>query len=332
MNSQLTSVKPSSGWEWNVDKTGWGKYVSGELQNWLPSWKAERQAVEEFKSILHKGLTERPQNFYDPSIRSILDPGVDNKLFWDLYLLINTSKCLTVNSFSFTITREAIVWWNETWYRFKKGTFESNSLPVPEDNAEKCMRLADWEYDNDCGVENFLKYIFWGERNLPNFFSWAKETTKVITPVPVKNQHGFNSSSDALVPGQIKISNNCSLFHFNESIAHETAHLNLFLSENNNILIDPGHTNNIYSSPLRKDKRPLRGILLAFHALVYIQNYYKALLEVVPQDHKEEIYRELKDLSRKINDAGETLERAKAHFTPAGKKFFTTTKSIIPLC
>jgi HEXXH motif-containing protein len=54
-----------------------------------------------------------------------------------------------------------------------------------------------------------------------------------------------------------------------ESIVHESAHLHLYMALAQEPLIDPDHDGH-YKSPLRPDPRPLRGILLAYHALAYI--------------------------------------------------------------
>ena len=115
---------------------------------------------------------------------------------------------------------------------------------------------------------------------LPEVAGWLRATTRALDLLPerffAKAPDGaLVSCSSPEVPGFIRITRCREPLKLLEMLVHETAHLYLFRAEAAAPLIDPSSTLS-FSSPLRHEPRPLRGILLALHACAYIAAAYAA--------------------------------------------------------
>jgi HEXXH motif-containing protein len=111
-----------------------------------------------------------------------------------------------------------------------------------------------------------------------------------------------------------------------EALVHESAHQHLFTAEAAGALVDPHHTA-LYKSPLRADARPLRGVLLACHALAYIAAYYTdALRESIAPAQLLET--QLERTRHKFNDALSVLLTNNRHLTIEGRDFLDRTVEV----
>jgi HEXXH motif-containing protein len=111
-----------------------------------------------------------------------------------------------------------------------------------------------------------------------------------------------------------------------EALVHESAHHHLCLAEMESLLVDPKH-DGTYPSPLRPEPRPLRGILLAYHALAYICALYveARACGFIPRD----AYRsEADDLQSKLDAAESTLCSSRQFLTESGDQFFSETMNV----
>ncbi len=111
-----------------------------------------------------------------------------------------------------------------------------------------------------------------------------------------------------------------------ELMVHESAHQMLFLAEAGGDLVDPGHQQ-LYWSPLRRDPRPLRGILLAYHALCYICAAQADLVRAGALDARH--IEGLSEMIYRAELAGRVLEGGRKGLTPRGFDFFERTREVL---
>ena len=172
---------------------------------------------------------------------------------------------------------------------------------------------------------HFFNTLQFYEQHFPEAFLWVNTVTKVVCPFSSVDPSRFRSSSVNVIPGIIWTDLHGGDLQIIESLIHESAHQYLFVEEANAPLIREGDKP-IYSSPLRKDLRPLRGILLAFHALAYMSTAY---YEIANYTSSENVSHALKDLVSRCKDAQTTLYENKSMLTETGVLFFEKTNTII---
>lgn len=111
-------------------------------------------------------------------------------------------------------------------------------------------------------------------KTMPDVAHWIQDVTRVVVPLVRSEAQEFRSGSIAGVPGLVFVEITRKQLLILEALVHESAHLHFHLSEADQDFIVAGHAD-LYASPLRRDPRPLRGIFLAFHALLYMCAFYK---------------------------------------------------------
>jgi HEXXH motif-containing protein len=153
---------------------------------------------------------------------------------------------------------------------------------------------------------------------------WITEVTHIAIPLRGEGT-SFRSGSHPAIPGLVEL-DMLAEDQILEALVHESAHLYLYLTEAGGPLINPDHTER-YSSPLRADPRPLRGILLAYHALAFISARYRDALDVPQTSLWGE--RELDACRRSAREAEETLYSQLRHLTPAGQNFLDSTRQVL---
>jgi HEXXH motif-containing protein len=155
---------------------------------------------------------------------------------------------------------------------------------------------------------------------MPSTSAWLGAVTRVVVPL-VRSQGGeFRSGSIAGIPGLVFVEMTRKQLLVLEALVHESAHLHFHIAEFNNDFIAAGH-DGLYASPLRPDPRPLRGIFLALHALVYMCAFYKDWQRRTGDACATEARQ---DLLRHRDAAGAILRSARAHLSPAGDAYLTT--------
>lgn len=160
---------------------------------------------------------------------------------------------------------------------------------------------------------------------LPAVWAWLAPVVPVV--VPLRPDHGrFRSGSDPAVPGLVRVDCQQSL-QVLEGLVHEAAHEYLFRCEVPEPLADP-HDEARYASPLRPDPRPLRGILMAYHALAYICALYVELAERRVFDPTA-LEGEVARLRHEADEAGRTLHRQRSSLTYAGTDFVERTDHVL---
>jgi HEXXH motif-containing protein len=174
-------------------------------------------------------------------------------------------------------------------------------------------------------LRTLIRALTVAEQSLPDCFSWVRSRTQVIIPLRQLSGEHSSSSSASAVPGVVFLTIHNELQAI-EALVHETAHQHLFVAEAEGALIDRNHKST-YKSPLREDPRPLRGILLACHALAYIAAYYSdALRQSLAASQRLEA--QISENRHKLNDALSIVLANRQHLTAAGNSFVDRTAEV----
>lgn len=111
----------------------------------------------------------------------------------------------------------------------------------------------------------------------PSYGRWVRRVVRhvvVMTPMARCTM----SSSDALASGVVRMSLSHDPVTIAELMVHEATHGYFHLLENAGPIED-GSDPTLYYSPFKRQIRPIRAILLAFHAFANIVFFYRLLLE-----------------------------------------------------
>ncbi len=196
---------------------------------------------------------------------------------------------------------------------------ETWSTLSPDDLAARQDQLSR-DIVRYCGAAQRIR------QKLPAMSDWLLSATQVYVPMAGEPGALFRSGSQASLPGVIYGDLHSGDLQILEIFAHETAHLHLHTAAAAAPLIDPNHAGR-YSSPLRPEPRPLRGILLAFHALAYICSAMRdaRAADFAPEERIASI---LQDLHTRMEAAEQTLVTHRHHLTEAGNEFLDRTREV----
>ncbi|MGV3722107.1 MAG: aKG-HExxH-type peptide beta-hydroxylase [Actinomycetota bacterium] len=159
---------------------------------------------------------------------------------------------------------------------------------------------------------------------LPGVSNWLDSLAKLLIFLN-GTDNLTRSSSAADLPGII-FADTTSEIALLEVMVHESAHHLLYIAETGGPLIDPAETRT-FVSPLRPDPRPLRGILLAYHALAFMCAFYRDLRASDLGDGVMSTA-DLLDLQRKMSEAGGVLDAASSSLTDRGIEFLKRTHEV----
>jgi HEXXH motif-containing protein len=161
---------------------------------------------------------------------------------------------------------------------------------------------------------------------LPQTLQWISAATSVIVPMRNPGLNVFRSCSQATLPGLVWTDLAGGEAQIMETVVHETAHNHIYTAEAEAPLVDPGHQDR-YSSPLRPEPRPLRGIMLACHALAYI---CAAFVDAQHNGYFERGFPEavFSDLALRRDHAERTLTENRRHLTEHGNYFLDCTRQV----
>jgi HEXXH motif-containing protein len=202
--------------------------------------------------------------------------------------------------------------------------------PAQQSWAETPPSSAEEQLQLQSDLTMFLHALAGLERCLPACYAWVTAATQVVIPMRrVIGKAYSRSASSPQIPGLAYITLRDEL-QILEALVHETAHHHLFLVQAAGPLVDPSHTA-LYRSPLRPDPRPLLGVLLAYHALIYICALYADILrhDLGPEAR---VRRELQISRGKMLDAAETILTNRGALTDLGATFVETSTDVAGFC
>lgn len=141
---------------------------------------------------------------------------------------------------------------------------------------------------------------------------WTTHITSIIVPLYSSNK-GYISGSYKHTLASIGVEFSDSPIYNFKILVHESAHLYFHTAELFEELVTPNHSAE-YWSPVKLCPRPLRMVLLAYHALVFMGQLLNDLELINP------IYiEELNEYKKRIIKSRDILEKTRLYLTDNGK-------------
>lgn len=114
-------------------------------------------------------------------------------------------------------------------------------------------------------------------RHAPEYFEWVARVLRTVTPAHPE-EHRQISSSQASLPGEVKLSYPATATSTAEMLVHECSHQYMHIMCRMNDLSN-GSDGKLYYSPAKGTTRPIEAIAIAYHAFANIALLYHSCLE-----------------------------------------------------
>jgi HEXXH motif-containing protein len=166
------------------------------------------------------------------------------------------------------------------------------------------------------------------ERSSPTIFDWLSGVARLVVPFrPSSSTTDFRSASDPHCPGLIRMDLGCGHLLTLEALVHESAHNYFYLTEAGGPIVAVDHAHLRFPSPLKPKPRPLRGVMLAYHALAYIAALYEAIAETGQIGDTAAFRQQFDDLRNAAADAEATCIASRQFLTERGREFLDETSN-----
>jgi HEXXH motif-containing protein len=109
------------------------------------------------------------------------------------------------------------------------------------------------------------------------YFLWVERVIHSIVPLKMENGIILNSSIETR-PGIVGISLPLTVLALVETLIHEAAHQHFYLLSRLGAVED-GTDTTLYYSPIKRQERPIRYILIAYHAFANVVLFYRICRE-----------------------------------------------------
>ena len=341
-------MSSGSAWDWRPDKAAWYGRLQRQIGGWEPDlslglaseaikrelaqaadrnepWlshpclgavtfregatKAQRDSQLAFWLAVHapgyadRITVQRPTALWSPAGSIEVEAGTH-----DLRRLVDQ---VLVGAWPFAIAID--VWCHSVGFALP------DSWAAFEVRAEDCRRLQ-------AELAGSIEVLDLAARALSSCLSWTVDVARVLVPLRSEGNPFFRSGSNPDIAGLVFADQFGGFVQLMEALVHESAHLHLMVAEAEAPLVDPQHDGR-YSSPLRPEPRPLRGILLAYHAIAYICAFYEDVISAGLAQGR--ICRaELPGMRDKMAAAGEVLASNRRHLTGPGREFLERTAAV----
>jgi hypothetical protein len=319
------------------------------IDTWEPDTRLELPA-EALRQHLKEMANQKKEWAFHPCV-SALTRQKNKSFHSDFQLAIWTTLHTKIQSLKINIIEELWSWSTTGDKKIYPGVYDLVSLSKTLFNSQvnsDFITLDIWGHSTDFHISNSwaskdqvskegliqlgneIITFFKGMDLLRTLFSecynWISNVTKVVVPLARYPSNALQSNHNPEVPGMIYLDFFGGEINTIELMIHESAHFYFFLAEMNSRLIQPDHQE-LYWSPLRREKRPLRGIFLAYHALSYICSFYKdGISKGFISDKR--YFRERDKHINQMQICGQTLDRANHALTSEGILFLKKTKEI----
>lgn len=346
--SQTTVASPSrTPWGWRPPLDRWCDGIADRVTHWRPADGLEMDVVG-FVAAVREAARRRETWLWHPCVsRLTMLPG-NRTLQRDVQLTVWVARHVDVAPGTIDLRADSPVWLPggsrvlhpgrhslaslveqsdaerlpgepmlDVWCETLEAAEEESWAAAPPATDAEAARLANQ-------VERYVRTVLFLEEALPACHAWLTDATRVAIPLRGDGDT-FRSCSHPGVPGMVEL-DLLAEDQILEALVHESAHQFLFRMEATGPLVDPAH-HGTYRSPLRPEPRPLRGILLAYHALAYIAALYHDLssIPLVARWGGAELgsRREL------AIEAGTVLAANTRHLTADGRAFLDATSQVL---
>jgi hypothetical protein len=338
-------------WLWRPAANSWYQGLHTAIERWRPS---ECLQVDQNYCIntLSSAASAKKRWLWHPCINALLSSDRNNKVTRDLLILAWISANHDSFDHSVTVTDTSWIWSTAGGMKVSPGTYTLRELsgkkhapwpwgitPDPWCRSVGFVLDQSWaEYPVSIQSQQHLetelrllmRTLAIAEQTQPAWYEWLAAVTQVVVPLRTRTENTadarhINSSSSRQLPGLVQLTVHDPV-QVLEALVHESAHQHMFFVEADGPVVDPAHQA-LYPSPLRKDLRPLRGILAAYHALAYICAFYTDAERQYLVD-AESCNRHLQSFHPLLLSAERTLISAQSALTDRGKTFFNLTMGV----
>jgi hypothetical protein len=346
--ADVSSPKYSVPWLWQPSNSAWFDRLRDFAARWEPHSELGLDG-ELIRIVIKENAAKRSLWLMNPCMNAITLPTQEAKFQRDFQLAvwcaINTSDALGVA----TLDRPIWAWSPGGGIKLEPGFCNLSDLaatlrtqedecPLTVDPWARSMKAsfhqlwrdvtpfgADEEAKFKAELQLLFRALTAAEQHLPSCFAWVQSRTRVIVPLRQLSGEHSSSSSASTLPGVVFLTLHNEIQAM-EALVHESAHQHLFMAEAASVLVDHHHTST-YKSPLRQDPRPLRGVLLACHALAYIAAFYVDAL-CVSLSATRALEAHLSVTRNKLQDALAILLANRQHLTADGSDFLDRTVEV----
>ena len=343
-----------AGWQWQPDASRWFAGVGVRALSWSPP-PALRLSVAALRANIGEAAMRHERWLMHPCVSALLHGDcVPHEAHARLaaWAALNADDAWRPRLGRVCLSQDAWLWAPDGPRLVAAGTHELGSLPpadvvlddfalpdpwgdsLPDTTMAGDIGDATWwaqlplSDDDEPELAGDIRSLLVTQRLLrsllPAASDWIRAVTRVVVPLVRSQGDQFRSGSIAGIPGLVFVEMTHKQLLVLEALVHESAHLHFHIAEFDNGFIVAGH-DACYASPLRPDPRPLRGIFLAHHALVYMCAFYTDWQRSTGDARAAEARQEL---LRHRAAAGELLRGARSHLTPAGDAFLSTCLEI----
>jgi hypothetical protein len=335
-------------WVWCPSKSAWYKQAGVLLENWKPTEKLALDSDLLF-SCLAGAITCEADWMLHPCMNALTLTEETQRLQRDFQLAVWVAAQSKAFLGEIYVPETLCVWSLDGGFMLSPGKYDlavlgtmvveatcpsalaidlwcySIGFPLPETWAA-LQDLADQQQKQlQEEVLLFLSTLVLAKSLFKNCLDWITSVARVVVPLYNESNGGFRSGSQNDLPGLIYLDFFGGEFQIMEALVHESAHLHLFLAEMEGTLVNPDHRER-YASPLRPEPRPLRGILLAYHAIAYICAFY---VEAIQQGRGiSYCQNELQTMRVKLNESEQILLSCQQFLTEHGRAFFQLTQKV----
>jgi hypothetical protein len=336
----------SNGWEWKASKQGWFTNLLQSARLWSPH-RSLRIDVDDVRGALDEAILRKANWLYHPCSAPLINRPKQNQAAADFaflsWLALNIPDLDTLVIY----LPEGFSRWTPAGGEFVKPGFvrfrhlrhvgkrdwpfsisldlrcRSVGYPTESSWAERPAASGDEEPlpESVLGeIRSSIRALAILQERLPNCNSWISYATSVVIPLATQLDGRVRSWSGKWLPGAIHTDLAYGELQILEAMVHESAHNQLYLLEIEGPLVDPTNQE-LHISPLRRDLRPLRGILLGYHALVFICQFYKDLIDLKVFERKV-CEGELDRSLGKLKNARALIQDHQTGLTASGRAFF----------
>lgn len=338
-------------WNWRFHEDRWFEQLRRLVDNWTPHPKLKIDTGF-IKEILKDAIQLKRRWIIHPCINAITLETEKRKLQRDFQLALWVMTNIFRPCGMVSVPESIWAWFPDGGFKLPPGQYQwseivtqtnqeipfqnitidpwSNSLGIrlaPPSTSEGYKELP--PFDHARVTEDVI--LLWRslallDHYLPDCMSWITSVTSAIIVLPsIPHMHQSWSRKDT--PGVIFMTAPQDALEGLEAIVHESAHRHLFLAETYGPLVKPNDSA-IYKSPLRRDPRPLRGILLACHAIAYMYAFYSQALSMgLDEDGIAES--RINVLKAQYIDSLTILNEAKHKLTANGREFLKFTDKVV---
>jgi hypothetical protein len=335
----------SSPWKWRPPSGPWYLRLCRLISNWNPDPDLELD-VPHIKGLLLDAAARKADWLLHPSVSALMRKSGSRG---DLQLAVWSAQNLHSDLGKVELRESAWAWAPGGGMRLRPGAHDLSDVarnvrdssyrsPIAIDPWARSMWVPFHQLWRDVphpGPEDLQEFagstrtllvaLEYSREELPQILGWAEGRTRVVILLRRLHLEHASSSSAKDVPGAIFVTVHDEVQAI-EAIVHESAHQHLFMYEVAAPLVDP-HDTDLYRSPLRDDARPLRGLMLAHHALAYISAYYADAL-ATPIAEAADLERKLDRARRMMLSAQDVILENRRRLTDAGVEFVEQTVMI----